>query len=46
MEEQITTSETIPMVKNETVKDDGRILIYYTFTDADGASAAEEADHV
>lgn len=39
---------SIPMIKEETVKDDGRTLIYYTFP-ADGdvpAAPAMEAAHV
>ena len=31
----------IPLVKNETVKDDGRFLIYYTFPQ-DGAAPPRE----
>jgi hypothetical protein len=35
-----------PMLKEETVKDDGRTLIYYTFSDAPALNAAEEDTHV
>ena len=34
------------MVKEETVKDDGRTLIYYTFPDVKVLSDAEEDAHV
>ena len=38
-----------PMIKEETVKDDGRTLIYYTFPDDQAAPtppAGQEAAHV
>lgn len=39
---------SIPMIKEETVKDDGRALIYYTFSDEGSApdAPAPEAAHV
>lgn len=43
------TDSPIPMTKEETVKDDGRTLIYYTFPDDQAAPtppAAPEAAHV
>lgn len=36
----------LPMVKEETTKDDGRTLIYYSFPDAPTATATEEDTHV
>jgi len=43
------SDSSVPMIKEETVKDDGRTLIYYTFpddSDAPASSATQEAAHV
>ncbi len=47
--DQPQSDSPVPMSKEETVKDDGRTLIYYTFPDDEDAStssATEEAAHV
>ena len=51
METQLEGGGTAPMIKNETVKDDGRTLIYYTFaptSDAprEGGGDGGSEDHV
>lgn len=49
MTDQSLSDSPVPIIKEETVKDDGRILIYYTFPDdrdAPPASAAQEDAHV
>ena len=50
MTEQSPSDGPPPMIKEETIKDDGRTLIYYTFPDAQDAPAPSnplpEATHV
>jgi hypothetical protein len=51
MDPQTPTDEAMPMNKQEIVKEDGRTLIYYTFTPPDSATVStdkndEEAAHV
>lgn len=39
-------AQETPMIKEETTKDDGRTLIYYSFPEAQAAPDTEEAAHV
>jgi len=42
MTDQPQGDSPIPMIKEETVKDDGRTLIYYTFPDDQNAQASPD----
>lgn len=48
--EATSAGATVPMLKQETVKDDGRLLIYYSFPPEDAPqvdeSPSQEASHV